>query len=192
MGVRTGAIFCEPALDELDGVYAYLLSRVGSRPDAEDLTQQVALKALPRLRADANSAEIRAYLYTTARSALAGFWSARYRLPEFELPDDAADPERGRPPVASAEASAWLEQTLAALPAHYRELLELRFLRGCSIRETARAMGKTPGAVKVMQLRALRAAARGVSLEFRLRPARRLPEASPGSAFETPRAFQGA
>lgn len=182
----------DAALGELDGVYAYLLSRVGSRPDAEDLTQQVALKALPRLRADAGIAEIRAYLYRTARSALAGFWSARYRLPESELPDDVSDPGRGHPVVASAENAAWLEQTLAALPVRYREVLELRFLRGCSIRETARAMGKTPGAVKVMQLRALRAAGRGLNPESQSRPARHPREVSRGSAFETLRVFQGA
>jgi RNA polymerase sigma-70 factor (ECF subfamily) len=57
-------------------------------------------------------------------------------------------------------ARAWLECVLGALPANYRQVLELRFLRGYSLRETAEAMGNTVGAIKVMQLRALRAAAR--------------------------------
>lgn len=52
-----------------------------------------------------------------------------------------------------------MERTLSALPAHYRQILELRFLRGYSLREAAEEMGKTVGGVKVMQLRALRAAA---------------------------------
>ena len=38
------------ALDELELVYAFIYARVGNRPDAEDLTQQVAMKAIPRLR----------------------------------------------------------------------------------------------------------------------------------------------
>ena len=180
----------EAALDELDRVYSFVLSRVGSRADAEDLTQQVALKALPRLRQGASVPEVRSYLYSTARSALATFWSERYRLPESELPDDATDPDRGQPAVASAEASAWLAETLAALPAHYRQVLELRFLRGCSIRETATEMGRTSGAVKVMQLRALRAASQSVSLPDQSRPARRPPSAARGSASVTPRALQ--
>src|SRR4029077_11202694 len=46
-----------------------------------------------------------------------------------------------------------------ALPGNYRQVLELRFLRGYSLRETAEAMNNTVGAIKVMQLRALRAAA---------------------------------
>jgi len=45
------------ALEELDLVYAFIYARVGNRPDAEDLTQQVALKAIPRLRAEAAAAE---------------------------------------------------------------------------------------------------------------------------------------
>ena len=49
---------------------------------------------------------------------------------------------------------------MSALPANYRRVLELRFLRGYSLHETAAEMGKTVGGIKVMQLRALRAAAR--------------------------------
>lgn len=182
------------ALEELDGIYGFLLGRVGGRADAEDLTQQVALKALPRLRAGASTPEVRASLYTTARSALAAFWARRYRLPESELLDGATDPgpERGRSAHTPAQTSAWLAATLAALPEHYRRVLELRFLQGCSIRETAREMGKTDGAVKVMQLRALRAAALGVSRPPRSRPEHRPLEAAPGSAFETPRVVPGA
>jgi RNA polymerase sigma factor (sigma-70 family) len=147
------------ALAEFDLVYRFLYSRVGNRADAEDLTQQVALKALPRLRGGWVEPAIRGYLYATARSVLASFWAGRSRVPEAELADDVRDDGRGRELSAPPEAAAWVERTLGALPAHYRLILELRFLRGYSLRETAREMGKTVGGIKVMQLRALRAAA---------------------------------
>jgi len=54
----------------------------------EDLTQQVALKALPRLREGTTAPEIRGYNLRDARSVLATFWSARSRLPESELPEN--------------------------------------------------------------------------------------------------------
>jgi RNA polymerase sigma-70 factor (ECF subfamily) len=44
---------------------------------------------------------------------------------------------------------------LNRLPARYRRVLELRFLQGYSIEETAQELGITPGNVKVIQYRAL-------------------------------------
>ena len=173
-----------PALEEFDRIYAFIHSRVGNRFDAEDLTQQVAMKALPRLREGAPPESVRAYLYSTARSVLAVFWSDRLRLPQSELDYDLADRDDHVGPEPSEEAAAWLERTLAALPAHYREVLELRFLRGASVRDAARQMGRTEGAVKVMQLRALRAAAAvpAPASPSPTRPARRPRAAAPGSA----------
>ncbi len=147
------------ALRQFDLVYSFIYSRVGNRADAEDLTQQVALKALPRLNDGWVEPAVRGYLYTTARSVLASFWTGRGRVPEAELADEVWVEGRGCELTAPPEAAAWVERTLGALPAHYRQVLELRFLRGYTLREAAQEMGKTVGGVKVMQLRALRAAA---------------------------------
>lgn len=146
------------ALEELDGVYAFIYARVGNRPDAEDLTQQVALKAIPRLKEGVGVASIRAYLYTTARSVMATFWKARFSLSEQELPDDVPLPfDESAPNTGAAERAARL---LDGLPEMHRRVLELRFLRGYSLKEVAREVGTTVGNVKVIQYRALRRAAR--------------------------------
>ena len=147
-----------------------------------DLTQQVAVKAMPRLRAGAPPASVRAYLFSTARSVLAVFWTDRLRLPQSELGDEVADPAAHASLEPSNESAAWLEATLSALPDHYRQVLELRFLKGSSIRETAGEMGRTCGAIKVMQLRALRAAAALPTRPDPSRQARRRLAADPGSA----------
>ena len=148
----------EIALEELELVYAFVYARVGNRADAEDLTQQVALKAIPRLREGASASAIRAYLFATARSALATFWSGRFGMPEDELRDDLwvdkSEPGAGGEPVER------VRRILDSLPANYRRLLELRFLHGYSLKEVAAEMGSTVGGIKVMQLRALRAAAK--------------------------------
>jgi RNA polymerase sigma-70 factor (ECF subfamily) len=149
----------EVALEELEFVYAYIFARVGNRADAEDLTQQVALKAIPRLRSGASPAAIRSYLFATARSALAAFWSARFGLPEEELRDDLWV-DSDQQPEPSGESVERVERILSQLPANYRKLLELRFLRGYSLKEVAAELGTTLGGIKVMQLRALRAAAK--------------------------------
>jgi RNA polymerase sigma-70 factor (ECF subfamily) len=159
-GERSTQPATEIALLEFERVYAYIHSRIGNRADAEDLTQQVAMKALPRLRSEYSGAAVRSYLYTTARSVMASFWSRRALAPEAELADDVWIEGRGDELVAPAPAAEWVARTLGCLSPSYRRVLELRFLRGYSLLETATEMGKTVGGIKVMQLRALRAAAR--------------------------------
>jgi RNA polymerase sigma factor (sigma-70 family) len=149
----------ELALDEFEGVYAFIYSRVANQADAEDLTQQVALKALPRLRDGASAPEIRGYLYATARSVLATFWSGRSRLPESELPENVWFQAAGDEVLPSAKSATSVTRILERLSPTQRRVLELRFLRGYSLREVAAEMDKSVGSIKVMQLRALRAAA---------------------------------
>ena len=146
------------ALDELAIVYAFIYSRVGNRADAEDLTQLVAMKAIPRLREGAPANAIRGYLFATARSVLGGFWSTRLGLSEVELHEDLALAVPQAPP--SEERAATVQRILDQLSDNYRRVLELRFLHGYSLKEVAAEMNSTVGAVKVMQLRALRAAAK--------------------------------
>jgi RNA polymerase sigma-70 factor (ECF subfamily) len=146
------------ALDELELVYAFIYARVGNRADAEDLTQQVAMKAIPRLREGSPASAIRGYLFATARSVLGGFWSRRLGLSEAELHEDLALAVPHAPP--SQERADTVQGILAELSDNYRRVLELRFLHGYSLKEVAAEMNSTVGAVKVMQLRALRAAAK--------------------------------
>jgi RNA polymerase sigma-70 factor (ECF subfamily) len=139
-------------------VHRYVFSRCGNRPDAEDITAAVFLRALPRLRPGASEGEAGAYLRATARSLLAEHWAAHYGVEMAEYVEDAI-------PAAAAvheqgEASRRrVAALLDRLPEHYRRVLELRFLRGLSVRETAREMQVSVANAKVLQWRALRRAA---------------------------------
>jgi RNA polymerase sigma factor (sigma-70 family) len=154
-----GGVAEHVGVNDLEDIYAFIYARVGNRPDAEDLTQEVALKALPRLDRTAPALAVRGYLFATARSVLATFWSGRLRMPESELPDTLGD--SGPPPARepSVESAQTVASILASLAPNHRRVLELRFLRGYTLNETALELGKTVGSVKIMQLRALRAAA---------------------------------
>src|SRR5205814_6950892 len=123
------------ALDELELVYAFIYARVGNRADAEDLTQQVAMKAIPRLRQGAPASAIRGYLFATARSVLGAFWSTRLGLSEAELREDLvlAVPTSGY----SEESVERVGRILEQLSDNYRRVLELRFLHGYSLKEVA-------------------------------------------------------
>jgi RNA polymerase sigma-70 factor (ECF subfamily) len=141
-------------------VYRFIYARVGNRHDAEDLTTQVFIRALPRLRIPAAIEEIRSYLMATSRTVLADHWRRHYDVQMAALDDGlAASWEDPRDPAAEEEGIRRANAVLAGLPGNYRQVLELRFLRGYSLRETAEAMGVSLSNAKVLQHRALRRAA---------------------------------
>ena len=138
-------------------IYQYLYSRVGNRPDAEDLTSQVFMKAIRGMRDDVSVPEARSWLYKVAQTTLADHWR-QYYAEETRALDDRASP--AVPPRHNPEAVYQVEGLLATLPENYRRVLELRFLRGYSIRETAHELGITETNAKVLQYRALNRAGR--------------------------------
>lgn len=144
----------------LDDVYRFIYSKVGTRADAEDLTSQVFLKMLDGLGDYRGEGDFLSWLLGIARYTVADFWRDRYAVEEVPLErflfQLSAEPQR--PPAPNPEKRAWLERILEALPDQYRQVLELRFLRQCSVRETAQAMGITENYAKVMQHRALKKA----------------------------------
>ncbi|TMF55363.1 MAG: RNA polymerase sigma factor [Chloroflexi bacterium] len=115
-------------------IYQYVYSRVGNRPDAEDLTSQVFMKAIQGMRADVSVPELRSWLYKVAQTTLADHWRQYYAEDLTDLGEDV-----GRAPATreNQEATLRVDALLASLPDTYRRVLELRFLRGYSVRETA-------------------------------------------------------
>ena len=146
------------------GIYRFVYARVGNRPDAEDLTAQVFVRAVEQLDTTRQPGQIAAWLYRVAQNAIADYWRAFYRLPVIGAdhvapgwePVDVA--ERAEPAHDNGSA-ARVDALLRGLPDRYRRVLELRFLQRMSVAETATAMGISSGNAKVLQYRALRKAA---------------------------------
>jgi RNA polymerase sigma factor (sigma-70 family) len=145
--------------DNVGWVYRMLFAKVGSRPDAEDLTTEVFLAALRPLRVSASVREVRSYLVATARTVLADHWRRTLGRELTTLDEDQAelildDGHGGKDRLADAE------RILTELPENYRTVLRLRYLLGHSLKETAAVMGVTVSNAKVLQHRALKAAAK--------------------------------
>lgn len=145
-------------------IYRFVYARVGNRPDAEDLTGQVFMRAVEQLDVTREPAQITAWLYRVAQNAIADYWRAFYRLPivgpdhlapGWEPADEGAAPRAAPGTMADGR----VEALLRRLPDNYRRVLELRFLQRLSVAETAQAMGISHGNAKVLQYRALRKAA---------------------------------
>jgi RNA polymerase sigma-70 factor (ECF subfamily) len=153
--------------DNIDRLYRLMYSRVGNRPDAEDLTSEVFRTALGQLRLASSKGEVRAYLLVTAQTVLASHWRRTLGVSVTSIDPEAdvdALTERSGPEEVS-DAPQRARKILSALPERYRHILELRFLEACSIKEAAHTMDISVGNAKVLQHRALRMAAK-VGLEF--------------------------
>jgi RNA polymerase sigma-70 factor (ECF subfamily) len=143
--------------DNAAWVYRTLFARVGNRADAEDLTAEVFLAALAPLRLTASVGEVRAYLRTTARTVLAAHWRETLGREITSIDDDIEQPPESEEAISTAPQR--VADVLDALPDRYRQILELRFLQGNSIKESASELGISVANAKVLQHRALRLAA---------------------------------
>ena len=146
-------------------IHRFVYARVGNRPDAEDLTGQVFMRAVEQLDLDRPAAQISAWLYRVAQNAIADYWRAFYRLPQIGVEQVAASWEPVMPqpdPRAEADAdraASAVRRLLNRLPDQYARVLDLRFLHRLSVAETASQLGISHGNAKVLQYRALRKAA---------------------------------
>ncbi len=146
------------------GIYRFIYARLGNRPDAEDLTAQVFMRAVEQLDTTREPGQIASWLYRVSQNAIADYWRAFYRLPmvgtDHVAPGwEPVDVSHDLPEEANNGSTARVEALLGRLPANYRQVLELRFLRRLSVAETASEMGISHGNAKVLQYRALRKAA---------------------------------
>lgn len=149
--------------ENLSLVYRYVYSKVGNKEEAEDLTSQIFLKVVSSIDYARGRQSMQQWLYLIARTTIADYWRAYYRLPISSL-DELLDvgldfPADEEPRELINKATERVQFLLQALPERYREVLQCRFLLHLSIKATAIRMGLTAANVKVLQYRALKRAA---------------------------------
>jgi RNA polymerase sigma-70 factor (ECF subfamily) len=151
------------ALEELylihfDRIYSYLHVSVGNRHDAEDLTTQTFLKMLESIgKFRWQSAPFSAWLFRIAHNlAMDHFRANRRWQPEEEVPEPEADES------TSAETGALesigrksMLELIEELSPEQQQVLALKFVFNFANAEVATILGKTEGAIKSLQHRAL-------------------------------------
>lgn len=147
----------------LPPVLRFLTFRVASRNDAEDLAGLVfyrAWQALPRYREQ--EAGFRAWVYCIARNSVIDYYRTSRNHASLDeswagaiMADSANDPDTH---IVAEEVRAGLSR----LPEEQQTVLVLRFVEGLSHAEVAEAVGKSEGACRMIQLRALKALARAM------------------------------
>ena len=151
------------ALEELylihfDRIYSYLHMSVGNRHDAEDLTTQTFLKMLEAIgRFRWRSAPFSAWLFRIAHNlAMDHFRASRRWQPEEEVPEPegAAESSAEDAALQSIGRRSMLE-LIENLSLEQQQVLMLKFLFNFSNGEAGTVLGKSEGAVKSLQHRAL-------------------------------------
>ena len=145
-------------------VVRYCRARVGrgerTFASADDVAQEVCLAVLTALPSYRDQGRpFLAFVYGIAAHKVADAHrsAARNRAdPVSDIPDSpAALAEGPEQQMMQAELATWMHTMLETLPEKQREILTLRVVMGMSAKETADAVGSTPGAVRVAQHRAL-------------------------------------
>lgn len=161
---RAGADWAWSTLyrDLAPAVLGYLRARGAS--DAEDLTGEAFLQIvrdLPRFEGDER--DFRAWVFVIAHHRLIDAGRRRARRPaEFtdELPTHAIEIDPGDP-IASER----VRRVIAQLAPDQRDVVLLRVLGELTVVEVAKVVGKSPGAVKALQRRGLKAMRRALAEE---------------------------
>jgi RNA polymerase sigma-70 factor (ECF subfamily) len=154
----------------LDLVYRYVYYRVGGKALAEDLVSETFLRALRRIGTfEWQGRDFAAWLITIARNIIADHYkSGRFRLEVSTA--DMLDADRADDGIESAVlegiTNAALIDAVKKLNDEQQECVVLRFLQGLSVLETAQAMGKSEGAIKALQYRAVRTLGRMLPKEL--------------------------
>ncbi len=140
-------------------VFRFFYYRVQNREEAEELTQETFHRVYRRLEGEGIDADkLEPYLFTAARNQLTDLWRKRGRHPGTlsvqELQGQGWDLAEAPQEV---EDRMTIQQALNQLAPDYRQVLTWRIIEGRPVEEVAKKMKRTPGAVRSLQFRAVRA-----------------------------------
>jgi len=145
------AHFADLYENNFERVYAYIAYRVGNREEAQDLTAEVFHQALASLRGfEWRGLPFAAWLLGIASNLVSDRW--RRILGQVEVRAEEVS-ETGI--EDHVERRAMLYQLVDRLPSDQRHVILRRFVAQRSLREIATELGRSEGAIKQLQLRAL-------------------------------------
>jgi RNA polymerase sigma-70 factor (ECF subfamily) len=143
----------------LDAIFRYIFYRVGHHHDAEDLTEQVFLKAWESIDRYREEVPFKAWVYRIAHNMVIDHYRGRKDVIELGENSDIPEKKAGmEEKLLLEERSTTLAKAISRLSAQHQHVLVLRFINGFSVREVAQILDRSEGAVRVLQHRALKAA----------------------------------
>lgn len=140
-----------------EGIYAFAYAELGDFQDAQDVTQEIFLQAYRDLRSLRKWESFVFWLYRIARRRCVQRFRIRSRRVDRESIEDQDPTVMDAHSLSSyrdSQLSESLVDALDSLPEMQREVLMLRYFGGMNSKEIARAIGTSPGAIRVRLSRA--------------------------------------
>jgi RNA polymerase sigma-70 factor (ECF subfamily) len=140
-------------------IYRFVLVKVSHKEDAEDLTHQIFMNAWTNIRSYRDvGLPFSSWLYAIARNEVIDFY--RRQKPRIPLDDYAAELIADQHTLdVDTETRLSIERAMEAirlLKPEHQDVILMRFVEEMSVREVAQTIGKSEGAIKVIQHRALK------------------------------------
>ena len=135
-------------------VYRYFYYRVNRIEDAEDLTNETCLKAVGALQQQTGS--FPAWIFRIASNLITDFYRRRSVRLSVESVGDSIETFHGNGHQADAVVEREeLRQALLHLTEEQQQVIVLKFIEGYETNEIAEMLGKSTGAIRAIQFRAL-------------------------------------
>jgi RNA polymerase sigma-70 factor, ECF subfamily len=141
----------------VDRVYRHIFYRVSSNADAEDLTQQVFIKAWQAIgRYKKTASPFLAWLIRISHNLIVDFYRSRKSETYIDFDAIASKPETDPEHIVEAEFNQqYMRQAINHLQGDQQQVILMRFIEDFSYPEIAAALGKSEGAIRVIQHRGL-------------------------------------
>jgi len=149
-----GEAFAQLYEEHFDKIYRYIYLRLGNQTEAEDLTQEVFVKALEAIGSYKwRSLPFASWLFRIAHNQIIDYIRKQGRVEKVTWDDNIVHVDEPNPALI-AEQKLEVEEladNVKNLSLAQREVISLRFGAELSIAEAAKALGKSPGTVKALQ-----------------------------------------
>jgi RNA polymerase sigma-70 factor, ECF subfamily len=138
-------------------VYRFVLVRVHTVSDAEDLLQKIFLKVIEGLpRYEARGLPFAAWLFRIARNTVIDYERTRHEHASLDEAAESADDQAGPDELAAAALDRIaIRSALAGLTPEQQDVIAYRFFAGLSPREIGLLMDRREGAIRALQFRAI-------------------------------------
>ena len=143
----------------LDAIYRYIYFRVGDVHDAEDLTEQAFMKAWEAMSDyRPRGHPFTSWVYRIAHNLVVDYHRRRKPVQVMESAsqlDRTGEPLASLEQVIAAEEATALSRAIRQLSEEQQQVIVLRFIEGMRHAQVARVMGKSEGACRMIEYRAL-------------------------------------